>query len=182
MHKLLALSTAAVLTALLTACLVPERFSAAVDVQPDGSYSYRFDGTVVNALAVMKLRKQGVLSEKDHREPGRASTATEPRTRGQESRLQRQCPLCTGDCRPAQARRRPAIAGLVHRADRQERRDDDCRQATQGQGKERLCATGHHHEWQPESQPARQCRGTLAKRQAPHPRWALARTAGKSAA
>ncbi|AIJ45855.1 hypothetical protein O987_08545 [Comamonas testosteroni TK102] len=68
MHKLLALSTAAVLTALLSACLVPERFSAAVDVQPDGSYSYRFDGTVVNALAVMKLRKQGVLSEKDHRE------------------------------------------------------------------------------------------------------------------
>jgi len=68
MHKLLALSTAAALTALLTACLVPERFSASVDVQPDGSYSYRFDGTVVNALAVMKLRKQGVLSEKDHRE------------------------------------------------------------------------------------------------------------------
>lgn len=68
MHKLFALLTTTALVALLTACLVPERFSASVEVQADGGYSYRFDGTVVNALAVMKLRKQGVLSEKDHQE------------------------------------------------------------------------------------------------------------------
>jgi hypothetical protein len=49
MHKLFALLTTTALVALLTACLVPERFSASVEVQADGSYSYRFDGTVVNA-------------------------------------------------------------------------------------------------------------------------------------
>jgi len=64
--KLLLACTLAAATLLLTGCLVPERFTARVQVQPDAAYSYRFDGTVVNAIAIMKLRKQGVLSEKDH--------------------------------------------------------------------------------------------------------------------
>lgn len=50
---------------LLSGCLVPERFSAKVDVQPDASYTFRYSGTAVHAMAAAQLKQTGSLSEKD---------------------------------------------------------------------------------------------------------------------
>jgi hypothetical protein len=50
---------------LLTSCLIPERFSAKVDIQPDASYSFDYSGTAVHALAAMQIKKTGKLTEKD---------------------------------------------------------------------------------------------------------------------
>lgn len=61
-----ALLTATAMAALVAGCLVPERFSAKVDIHPDASFSYHFEGTAIDAMAMMKLRKQGMLSQKDH--------------------------------------------------------------------------------------------------------------------
>ena len=66
MRKPFALLAATAMAALLTGCLVPERFTAKVDVHPDASFSYRFEGTAIDAMGMLKLRKQGLLSEKDH--------------------------------------------------------------------------------------------------------------------
>ena len=52
-------------TLFLAGCLVPERFSATVDVQPDTSYMFHYSGTVVHALAAAQIRKTGSLSEKE---------------------------------------------------------------------------------------------------------------------
>lgn len=52
-------------TLLLTGCLVPERFSAIVDVQPDANYTFHYSGTVVHALAAAQIKKAGSLSEKE---------------------------------------------------------------------------------------------------------------------
>ena len=51
---------------LLSGCLVPERFTARVDIQPDASYSYRFDGSAMDAMALLKLQQQGMLTDKDN--------------------------------------------------------------------------------------------------------------------
>ncbi|MEG1733546.1 MAG: hypothetical protein RR283_00810 [Comamonas sp.] len=53
-------------SAMLSGCLVPERFSARITIHPDAAYSYRFNGTVVDAMALLKQHRQGVLSDKDH--------------------------------------------------------------------------------------------------------------------
>lgn len=66
MRKPFALLAATAMATLLTGCLVPERFTAKVDVHPDASFSYRFEGTAIDAMGMLKLRKQGLLSEKDH--------------------------------------------------------------------------------------------------------------------
>lgn len=50
---------------LLSACLVPEKFSAKIDVQPDASYTFKYSGTAVSALAAAQIKKAGPLSEKD---------------------------------------------------------------------------------------------------------------------
>ncbi len=52
-------------TALLSGCLVPERFSAKINVQPDASYTFQYSGTAVHALAAAQIKKAGSLSEKD---------------------------------------------------------------------------------------------------------------------
>ena len=52
-------------TALVSGCLVPERFSAKIDVQPDASYTFQYSGTVVHALAAAQIKKTGSLAEKD---------------------------------------------------------------------------------------------------------------------
>ena len=53
------------LAASLAGCLVPEKFSAAVEMKPDGSYTYKYDGTATHALAAMAIKKQGALTAKD---------------------------------------------------------------------------------------------------------------------
>ena len=63
--KKLRLAVSALCISLLVGCLVPEHFTAAVDVQPDGSYSYSYKGTAVHALAAMQLKQGGSLSPKD---------------------------------------------------------------------------------------------------------------------
>eukprot|EP01037_Dinobryon_pediforme_P019006 gene19006-19351_t len=50
---------------LLTACLVPEKFTAKANFQPDGSYSFSYVGTVIHAMAAMQLAKVGKLAPKD---------------------------------------------------------------------------------------------------------------------
>lgn len=61
----LALATLLGSAALLSACLVPERFSAKVDVQADTSYTFKYSGTAVHALALAQIKKAGTLSEKE---------------------------------------------------------------------------------------------------------------------
>ena len=53
------------LAASLAGCLIPEKFSAAVDMKSDGSYTYKYDGTAMHMLAAMAIKKQGALSAKD---------------------------------------------------------------------------------------------------------------------
>jgi hypothetical protein len=50
---------------LLTGCLIPERFNAKAEFQPDGSYSFTYAGTAVHAMAAMQLAKAGKLTAKD---------------------------------------------------------------------------------------------------------------------
>ncbi len=52
-------------TVLLSACLVPERFTAKIDVQPDASYTFQYSGTAVHAFAAAQIKQTGALSEKD---------------------------------------------------------------------------------------------------------------------
>lgn len=52
---------------LLTGCLVPERFSARVDVQSDAGYTFRYSGTAVHALAAAQIKQGASLSEKDEK-------------------------------------------------------------------------------------------------------------------
>lgn len=59
------LVTAFACVALLSGCLIPERFSAKVVVAPDASYTFQYSGTAVHALAAAQLKKAGSLSEKD---------------------------------------------------------------------------------------------------------------------
>jgi hypothetical protein len=50
---------------LLSSCLIPERFTAKVDIQADASYTFVYAGTAVHGLAAAKIKKAGTLSEKD---------------------------------------------------------------------------------------------------------------------
>lgn len=49
---------------LLTACFIPEKFNAFVEVAPDASYDYRYSGTAVFALAAAEIKQTGALSPK----------------------------------------------------------------------------------------------------------------------
>lgn len=55
----------ATLVVSLAGCLVPEKFEAAVDVRPDGSFVYKYTGTAVHALAAAEFAKAGKLTDKD---------------------------------------------------------------------------------------------------------------------
>jgi hypothetical protein len=50
---------------LLGGCLIPEKFGASVDVKPDGSATYQYDGTAKHFLAAAEIQKKGQLSAKD---------------------------------------------------------------------------------------------------------------------
>ena len=52
----------------LTGCLIPEKFSASIDMKPDGSYVYKYDGTAVNFMALDQIRHTGHLSARDDAE------------------------------------------------------------------------------------------------------------------
>lgn len=58
-------ATAISLALSLAGCLVPESFKASLDVHPDGSYTYRYDGTATHVLAAMQIKQKGPLSAKD---------------------------------------------------------------------------------------------------------------------
>jgi hypothetical protein len=61
---LLSLAAAAGASILLTGCLVPEKFTANIDVQKTGAYAFNYSGTMVNALALMDIKSSGKLTEK----------------------------------------------------------------------------------------------------------------------
>jgi hypothetical protein len=66
MKKSALLSTAVLTTAaFLSGCLVPERFTAKLDVHPDAGYTFKYSGTAVHALAAAQIKKAGSLTEKD---------------------------------------------------------------------------------------------------------------------
>lgn len=50
---------------LLGGCLIPEKFSASVEVKPDGTATYQYDGTAKHFLAAAEIQKKGQLSAKD---------------------------------------------------------------------------------------------------------------------
>ena len=49
----------------LTACLIPEKFTAKIDVKPDASYTVNFNGTMAHVLTLAQKVKGGKLSDKD---------------------------------------------------------------------------------------------------------------------
>ena len=49
----------------LTACLVPEKFEASIRFNPDGGYTYEYDGTAVHFLAAAAIKEKGRLPDKD---------------------------------------------------------------------------------------------------------------------
>lgn len=52
-------------TLLLTGCLVPEKFTAKIDVQPDAAYTFKYSGTAVNAMAAAQIQQAGALTAKE---------------------------------------------------------------------------------------------------------------------
>lgn len=64
MRRRLLVAFAAV-SMLLAGCLIPERFNAKAEFQPDGSYSFTYAGTAVHAMAAMQIAKTGKLTTKD---------------------------------------------------------------------------------------------------------------------
>ena len=42
---------------LLAACMVPEKFTAEYEIKPSGEYSFKYEGTMVNALSRMAKRE-----------------------------------------------------------------------------------------------------------------------------
>jgi len=52
---------------ILVSCFVPEKFTAKVEINSDGSYSFTYDGILTHALAKAALM-QGPLSKKDKEE------------------------------------------------------------------------------------------------------------------
>ena len=50
----------------LTGCLLPEKFTARVDLQNDASYTFQYTGTVVYGLAAMQLKDKKPLTDKDN--------------------------------------------------------------------------------------------------------------------
>lgn len=60
--KIQTLAATLFVTAILSGCLVPEKFAAKVDVQPDASYTFSYAGTMVNAFAALEMTKAGKLS------------------------------------------------------------------------------------------------------------------------
>ena len=51
-------------TATLGGCYLPEKFTASLDFDRQGAYTYRFDGTVVHQLAALEIAQSGSLSAK----------------------------------------------------------------------------------------------------------------------
>lgn len=45
------------LVLLLAACMVPEKFTAEYEIKPNGDYSFKYEGTMVNALSRMAKRE-----------------------------------------------------------------------------------------------------------------------------
>jgi hypothetical protein len=64
--KLFAIITASVLV--LTACLVPEKFTASITFQPSGDYAFQYSGTAVNPKAAAEIKQAGLLSNKSNKE------------------------------------------------------------------------------------------------------------------
>lgn len=65
MRKTLFTASALALTLGLSGCLVPEKFDASVNVKPDGSYTYKYDGSAVHYAAAAAIKEKGKLPEKD---------------------------------------------------------------------------------------------------------------------
>jgi hypothetical protein len=51
--------------ALLTACLIPEKFTAKVAVNSDASYTFNYTGTMVHALVAAKVMKGSKLTDNE---------------------------------------------------------------------------------------------------------------------
>lgn len=51
--------------ALLSGCLVPEKFDASIHVKPDGGYTFQYRGTAVNGPAAAFMKERGSLPAAD---------------------------------------------------------------------------------------------------------------------
>lgn len=54
------------LTLSLSGCLVPERFKAEIEIKPDASYSFKYQGITLHALALAQINKGRPLSDKEN--------------------------------------------------------------------------------------------------------------------
>lgn len=48
---------------LLTGCLIPEKFDATISIAKDGSYKFRYDGTLAYALALEAVNKNALAAK-----------------------------------------------------------------------------------------------------------------------
>ena len=65
MNRSLKIGAVVIAAAALSGCLIPEKFDASISVKPDGSYTYRYDGTAVHFIAAAALKEKGSLLAKD---------------------------------------------------------------------------------------------------------------------
>jgi hypothetical protein len=65
MRRVFGMSFGLVAALSLAACLVPEKFEASVRVQPDGAYTYKYDGTAVHVFAAAAIKENGRLPKND---------------------------------------------------------------------------------------------------------------------
>lgn len=54
-------------SALVSGCLIPEKFAAKADFQADGSYAFTYVGTAVHGMAAMQLAQAGKMSAQDEK-------------------------------------------------------------------------------------------------------------------
>jgi len=62
LHQVVVMLTCFVL---VTGCLVPERFDAKIDLKPDASYTFKYSGITVFALAAAQIKTTGSLPQKE---------------------------------------------------------------------------------------------------------------------
>lgn len=64
-RRLSTIALAATTALSLTGCLIPEKFTASFNVNPDASALYRYEGTAVNYFSAQKFFKAGKMSKED---------------------------------------------------------------------------------------------------------------------
>ena len=154
--------TALATAALLSGCLIPEHFSAKIDIQPDASLDYSYEGTAIDPMAMLKMQRQGILSDKEQQ-----SLAAEAQKLRQNPDVKKRSiwarPAISWKWRAAAKRASPSSCWTCSPSRAAMTGDDDCRATGQAQGESRPCPDGCPDKRQPARQCSRRRRGHISQ-------------------